>query len=85
MTLVSLDKHAKQRYNRDIYTQTLIYVTTRKQVCHIEQRFEKLLLEYNSIDVDHSKMNNPILNNSIVDDSLDPLNWFSKVGFSDED
>ncbi len=94
MILVSQDKLARQKYNRDIYTQVLINVTTHKQVCHIEQRFGKLLLEYNSIEmnqmtssiVNKSKLNNSILNKPILKNPIeDPLNWFPRVWFNDAD
>ncbi len=79
ITLVSSDRLAEQEYKRDIYSQILINVATHKQVCHIEQRFGKLLLEYNPIDVNHSKLTSSIvdhskLNNPIVNDSLNPFN-----------
>ncbi len=56
-------------YDRNLISKTLVHVATRKQMCQIERRFEEYLLEYNSIDVNQSK-----LNNSIVNDSLNSFN-----------
>ncbi len=58
-------------------------------MCQIEKRFEEYLLEYNSIDVNHSKLislivNQSKLNNSIVNHNLNFFNWFSEAWFSNE-
>ncbi len=79
MTLVFASNLRELEYDRNLISKTLVHVATRKQMCQIERRFEEYLLEYNSIDVNQSK-----LNNSIVNDSLNSFNWFSKASFSDE-
>jgi hypothetical protein len=57
-------------------------------MCNIERRFEEYLFEYNSIDMNHSKLNSSIVDHlasSIMNDSLNSFNWFPKAWFSDGD
>jgi hypothetical protein len=70
MTLVSAFNLRELGYDRDPISKTLVHVATRKQMCQIERRFEEYLLEYNPIDVNQSKLDNPI---------VDPFNWFPKA------
>jgi hypothetical protein len=73
MILVFAFNLRELEYNRDLISKILVHVATRKQICQIERRFEEYLLEYNSIDVNQSKLNNSIVN---------LLNWFLKAWFN---
>jgi hypothetical protein len=50
MTLVSFIKLIKERYDRDMYTKTLVHVATDRKVCDIEEYFGVMTLEFNPMN-----------------------------------
>ncbi len=69
MTLVSFIKLIKEKYDRDMYTKTLVHVATEKKICDIEKYFEIMILEFNLINESTTivKMTTPKINEMLND------------------